>query len=753
MLQYPIRTEDPDALLLVEDGTEATVALVSSLRTLLDHGDDDDDETIATATTNHLEWIEAADPTRAVVERKIGMMGAMLRDETRNGAFERALSLAIRDAAAAAGNDDVVRVLDLGAGTGLLSMMATRIDPRVRCVAVEQNPVLARVCASVVAENNLAARVDVIAARSTETTANDLFDGSPADVLVSETLDSVLTNEGMVGTVDDARRRGLVKPGAKYVPSNASVWAQLVRIVDAPALLELLYPPTTLTIGKFGSSVLDVRLERRDNDVTNSELARPALVHARTLLRCGTIVPCATPPRRLFEVDLSDVSASALETTVQEITEGFSDATPSSGHAVLCWWTVRLYGTEEISTSPFGDPSTFQNHWFNALYPIGPSDDNASFELARNDLAGWMSFRAPDRGDNESHGILPSSIKRGRRVADDFADEITLNLAAVWPGRDKVCRVSHWFREFVCEWTSANRLPLPSAIAVVDVSHGSLLAWWIASKGGRVTSIQRDETSAVVCGALLKQATSKPLPVDVTFVRNSAAVPVGELLIVALPESYPAAGDWELDALLILLSECRALLRRAPSPNHRLDGLQCVWPAAAIVKCQAVSLLDLADPAGGPAEVAGFAHDGFYGALRHEGDGTFHLLRHAVALCGYDGELLSNTAVDLARIDFAACTMEFFSPVRIELGRSVVHGRYAGSIALCFWVAWRVGEHHWFEPRNPGTALGAGIEPITVEIRFVPPELVGGAVEVLVRLDATRGNRIEIDVRATQTNP
>ena len=145
----------------------------------------------------------------------------MIADEARNSCFERALRTALhrlRAAGGVAGGD--VRVLDIGAGSGLLAMMAARAGAS-RVSTCEMVPNLAAAARHIVAANGFGGgRVTVHEAKSSELSAAQL--GGLADVLVCEIVDDGLLGEGVLPTVADARRR-LLRPGATVIPSAGSL--------------------------------------------------------------------------------------------------------------------------------------------------------------------------------------------------------------------------------------------------------------------------------------------------------------------------------------------------------------------------------------------------------------------------------------------------------------------------------------------------------------------------------------------------
>ena len=164
-------------------------------------------------------WLPAPDATIAslrVLARS--QMGSMLRDAERNAAFASAISAAVESCRASCGRPP--RVLDIGAGTGLLGLLAARAGAG-RVVSVEQWPAMASVAAAVVAANG--GGVEVLAGHSSGVAPGAA--GAPVDLVVSEIVDSGLLGEGILPALRDAFSR--LGPAAAGVPSRARIMAQL----------------------------------------------------------------------------------------------------------------------------------------------------------------------------------------------------------------------------------------------------------------------------------------------------------------------------------------------------------------------------------------------------------------------------------------------------------------------------------------------------------------------------------------------
>lgn len=116
-------------------------------------------------------------------------------------------------------------VLDIGSGSGLLSLLAGKLGAR-WVVSVEGSTELARLAQSNVEANNLADRVRVINKMSTELQASDLPD--QPDILVSELFGTLLLGESAHVYISDVRRR-LLKPTTKILPQYGRQYAVLIE--------------------------------------------------------------------------------------------------------------------------------------------------------------------------------------------------------------------------------------------------------------------------------------------------------------------------------------------------------------------------------------------------------------------------------------------------------------------------------------------------------------------------------------------
>jgi SAM-dependent methyltransferase len=165
-------------------------------------------------------------------------MTSMLHDKERNRVYEKAITKIIANFV-----DKMDRrpaVLDVGAGTGLLSMMAARAGAE-GVVGCEMYGPMAAVAEHVVADNGMSEEVQIIPAKSTD------IDGFKVDLLVSELLDSALLGESCVFSHADAIGRLIAEENEnlnipvvdRVIPHSATIYGKLVESVEVEKMVSV----------------------------------------------------------------------------------------------------------------------------------------------------------------------------------------------------------------------------------------------------------------------------------------------------------------------------------------------------------------------------------------------------------------------------------------------------------------------------------------------------------------------------------
>jgi SAM-dependent methyltransferase len=212
----------------------------------------------------------------------------MIRDRVRTEAFRRAINSVVR-------RGDIV--LDVGAGSGILSVFAARAGAA-RVYAVERTAIAA-LAEQLAAANDVGEIVTVI--------HGDVMDielPEQVDVIVSEWLGGFGIDEGMLAPVIAARDRWL-KPGGVMISRSATAWTALVYdryLADTIEFLredpfglklEVLAEMTVNAIIYSGTfrhlAADDLRSEPRQLWTTNTD--RVALEQAQAAHQAETLLP------------------------------------------------------------------------------------------------------------------------------------------------------------------------------------------------------------------------------------------------------------------------------------------------------------------------------------------------------------------------------------------------------------------------------------------------------------------------------
>lgn len=351
----------------------------------------------ANPTTGSLEWLEEDEHYDYHQEIARSSYADMLHDKDRNIKYYQGIRAAV---SRVKDKGQKALVLDIGTGTGLLSMMAVTAGADF-CYAVEVFKPMAEAAVKIVEKNGFSDKIKVINKHSTEVTVGP--DGDlpcRANILVTELFDTELIGEGALPSYEHAHKH-LVQEDCEAVPHRATVYAQLVESkrmwswnklfpvrVQTGLGEQLIIPPSELERCPGAPSVYDIQL----NQVSPADF---------------TVLSDVLP---MFSVDFSkQVSSSAACHSKQ-----FVPLASGQAQVVLSWWDIEMdpEGKIKCTMAPFWaqtDPQELQwrDHWMQCVYFL-PQEEPIMQGSPRclaahhDDYCVWYSLQRTSPDENNS---------------------------------------------------------------------------------------------------------------------------------------------------------------------------------------------------------------------------------------------------------------------------------------------------------------------------------------------------------------
>ena len=253
----------------------------------------------------------------------------LIADKVRNEAFYAALKAVIVPGKTV--------VADIGAGTGLLGLMAAKLGARE--VLLFETAEVAGVAAKVLKANR-AKNCQIIPCHSTE-----FHDPPRVDVIVSETLGNYAFEEYMIATFHDARMRFL-KDGGVMIPSHVT---QFVAPVIAPRIDH------------------DLRVWARVGHGIDLSVAQTMSLnnaYVRTIKPAELLDGMASAK----EWDAAQLGSDKRSNRKGEASWVLSRTATIYGFA--CWWRAGLGHGITLSTAPDAPRTHWEQLYFPLLSPI-----------------------------------------------------------------------------------------------------------------------------------------------------------------------------------------------------------------------------------------------------------------------------------------------------------------------------------------------------------------------------------------------
>ncbi|KAM4017805.1 protein arginine N-methyltransferase 7 isoform 2-T5 [Anomaloglossus baeobatrachus] len=304
--------------------------------------------------TGSLDWVEEDENYDYHQEIARSSYADMLHDKDRNEKYYQGILAAVRRVK---DRGEEAIVLDIGTGTGLLSMMALTAGADY-CFAIEVFKPMAEAAAEIVKVNGFGDKIKVINKHSTEVTFGPDGDMTRrANILITELFDTELIGEGALPSYEHAQHN-LMQERWEAVPHRATIYAQLVesrRLWSWNKLLPMqldcrtIQPPPEMQSCPGAPSVCDVQL---------SQLSPSDFRPLSDILV-------------VFRLDFSkQISSSAVSHIVS-----FTPLADGTAQVVLSWWDIDMDPEATITCSmkpgwlyPALQPVPWRDHWMQCVY-------------------------------------------------------------------------------------------------------------------------------------------------------------------------------------------------------------------------------------------------------------------------------------------------------------------------------------------------------------------------------------------------
>ena len=281
----------------------------------------------------------------------------MLADHERNNAFEKAIAKAV--------NPDSV-VLDIGAGSGLLSMMAAKHGAK-RVFACEQSSHISEVAKKIVEKNGFKDRVKLFNLKSTQLTKNELKE--KPNLIVAEIFDAGLIGEMAIPTFRHALKE-LCSEECKIIPAKAQVMGRLLHAPSSSSVNPM------KNISGFDLSHFDQFRVPQEYISEDLKLSEHQFLSNEFDMLDFNFTNLGDP--------ISDNSFKSKELEVLVNDSGVL-------HGVAFWFNLLLDDEIELSSKP----DRLNNHWGQALFFFEQNlkvkkGDLMELNMRFNDISIWF---------------------------------------------------------------------------------------------------------------------------------------------------------------------------------------------------------------------------------------------------------------------------------------------------------------------------------------------------------------------------
>lgn len=347
-------------------------------------------------STGKVDWVLQDDQYDYHQEIARSGYADMLHDTERNKKYYKALAEAIQ---IKRGLGEPVNVLDIGTGTGLLSMMAARLgaDTVTACEAFEP---MAKCAREIIQQNGFGDKIRLIPKRSTDIIVGRDGDmPEKANILVTEVFDTELIGEGAINTFTHAHRE-LLQKNCIVVPSAANMYVQVVssdfirrwrdiRPIKLPGGGDIETPPEMSSCG--GAPALQ--------DLQLHELPQ-------------SLFQVLSMPLHVFRFDFSGTLPLKFD---NQSSKTFEALHAGQTDGIFMWWDLEMDTKNKINLScapgwghPRPEELQWRDHWMQAIYyPNQPlsvqKGDKVKVISSHDEYSLWFNVQqtnSAESGDN-----------------------------------------------------------------------------------------------------------------------------------------------------------------------------------------------------------------------------------------------------------------------------------------------------------------------------------------------------------------
>ncbi|XP_065160684.1 protein arginine N-methyltransferase 7 isoform X2 [Atheta coriaria] len=474
----------------------------------------------------------------------------MLHDTERNNMYERALKVAI-DHMHAQGKK--ANVLDIGTGTGLLSMMAVRhkADSVVACEAFKP---MGACALEVIKLNNCHDKIKVIPKRSTDIIIGEDMEFK-ANILVTEVFDTELIGEGALGTFQHAHKC-LLESDCIVVPHSGTIYAQIIEsplLASWNRLNNVFNNDGELEI-KVPEAIKNCKGTANLHDVQLSQLSE----HSFNSL---------VEPQAVFRFDFSGRTPFIYERSSVSIVKSLRNAI---AHGVFMWWDLNMDIDNKIilSCAPHwahplktGKAIPWRDHWMQAIYYF-PKE----LKVSQGSEVSLISCH-----DEYS---LWFNIKEGLKVTDaDYkCPQCDCNLHNAYArtriGQLNDAKRTKKFLRIIDDYVNKD-------IVVLVLSQGFYAGLVAAKRAKKVYFLETNQVSRYVTASFIKENGLENVEIV-----DASGVLLAEKANIVLAEPYYTTSivPWDNLLLLHLLKKFQASL----TDDVRIFPQKCIIKAVAM---------------------------------------------------------------------------------------------------------------------------------------------------------------------------